>query len=56
MKKNWNNPQLNQLETKFTEEEIGVISFSQDSNGANAEAQKYIQLKINGQNLNQSKR
>lgn len=38
MKKNWNNPQLNQLETKFTEEEFGVLSFSQDSNGAGAQA------------------
>lgn len=38
MKKNWNNPQLNQLETKFTEEEFGVLSFSQDSNGADAQA------------------
>ena len=38
MKKNWNNPQLNQLESKFTEEEFGVISFSQNSSGANAEA------------------
>ena len=38
MKKNWNNPQLNQLETKFTEEEFGVLSFSQDANGANAQA------------------
>jgi len=48
MKKVWNNPEINELGVKFTNEEIGSITIAEDANGKNSksytEAEAYTKL------------